>query len=333
VTEADLRDLGILRVSVPIPFPEAGGPVNVYVVEDLGGGIALFDSGLGSPEAEAALEAGLAAAGRRFSEVGRIALSHGHVDHYGGARTVVEKAGGAVTVHAHPADTPKIAESGPRWRDLVPRYAAHFARLGVPAEVTVAAGRALGGGLALARRLAEVRPLLPGEVLRFRHFEAEVLHMPGHTPGLLCLWDARHRIFFSGDHLLERISPNPAIDLGPGASEHWRPLLSYLESAGRLHALDVELVLPGHGPPFGNHRQVIDRLVQFYRERQARIRNALGQGPLTAYGVTQALFPWAKPKDLFLTLSEAVANLEVLESRGEVSREIHGEAFQFRLAA
>ncbi len=330
MTEADLRDLGIVRIPVPIPFPQAGGPVNVYAVEDAGGGIALFDAGLGSREAEAALAAGLAAAGRRFDEVTRIVVSHGHVDHYGGARTAIEKAGKDVPVHAHPADVPKIAESGPRWKDLVPLYLAHLLRLGVPAEAMAGMEREEVGGFHLARRLPEVRPLRAGEVLRFRHLEAEVLHMPGHTPGLVCLWDARHRLFFSDDHLLETVSPNPLIDLGAG--ERWRPLVSYLESAGRMHALDVDLVLPGHGPAFGNHRQVIDRLVHFYDKRQAKIRAALEKGPSTAFEVARVLFPWARPGDLFLTLSEAVANLELLEARGEVVREEEGGLSRHRLA-
>ncbi len=82
----------------------------------------MWDSGLGSPEAEAALEEGFRRLGRRFEEVTRILVSHGHVDHYGAARFVQERHGGAVPVRAHPADIAKIAESGWRWRDRAPKY-------------------------------------------------------------------------------------------------------------------------------------------------------------------------------------------------------------------
>src|SRR5512142_1598108 len=165
MTERDLPDLGIHRIPVPIPFPQAGGPVNVYAIEEAGGGVLLFDSGLGTPEAEAALEAGLARAGRRFSDVRRIVVSHGHVDHYGAARTVLERSGGDVPVYAHPADIPKIAESGPGWREQAPRYAAHLARLGVPPEAMRASAEELGRGRKMARRLAEVRPIEAGEIV------------------------------------------------------------------------------------------------------------------------------------------------------------------------
>jgi glyoxylase-like metal-dependent hydrolase (beta-lactamase superfamily II) len=333
MTEADLRDLGIERVAIPVPFPQAGGPVNVYLVEEVDGGVLMFDSGLGTPEAQAVLEEGFARAGRRFEEVRRIVISHGHVDHYGAARGVMERAGRSVSVHAHRADIPKIAESGWRWRDRMPLYGAHLARLGVPAALVAAIGEEVGRGFGMARRVAEVTPLEPGEVLRAKHAALEVHHMPGHTPGLLCLYDRRLRLFFSSDHLLEKVSPNPIIELGPGGEEGvFRPLVAYLESVGRLAAMDVDLVLPGHGPPFGQHRRVIERLLEFYRRRQGRVREVLAQGALTGYDVTMALFPQARPGDLFLAVSETVANLEVLEAQGEVSRETAGGTHRFRLA-
>jgi glyoxylase-like metal-dependent hydrolase (beta-lactamase superfamily II) len=308
--------------------------VNVYLLEEEGGGIMMFDAGLGTPDAEAALAEGFARVGRRFDEVTRIVLSHGHVDHYGAALSVIEGAGWPVPVRAHAADVPKVAATGWRWEDLRPAYAAHLLRLGVPDEMLDAIGREVGRGLALARRIPEVSLVEPGEVLRVGRLELEVLHMPGHTPGLLCLHERRHRILFSADHLLERVSPNPIIELGPdGAPGPYRPLVAYLDSVRRLYSLDVALVLPGHGPPFGQHRRVIDGLLEFYGKRRARIREALARGPLTAYGVTRALFPWAGPRDLFLVVSETIANLEVMEARGEVRRECDDRPYRFRALA
>jgi glyoxylase-like metal-dependent hydrolase (beta-lactamase superfamily II) len=332
MTEADLGALGITRIPVPVPFPQAGGPVNVYAIEDEGG-VALYDSGLGSPQGEAALAKGFADAGWRFEDVTRIVLSHGHVDHFGAARTVIERAGRDVPVFAHPNDIPKIAESGPRWRDRMPHYVAHFLKLGVPADEIEAMGREVGGGFTLSRRLAEVRPLAPGERLRFRHFGAEALHMPGHTPGLTCLHDAEHRLLFAADHLLEKISPNPIIELGPDGEEGaFRPLVAYLESIGRVRDLDLDLVLPGHGPAFSRHREVIDGLLGFYRKRQEKILQALVEGPLTGYEIARALFPSVRAKDLVLVISETIANVEVLEARGDLARGEDGGTYRYRRA-
>ncbi len=334
MTERDLADLGIFRIPVPVPFPQAGGPANVYVVEERGGGVMLFDAGLGTPEAEEALQAGFRRIGKRFSEVRRIVISHGHVDHFGAARSVLEWHGGEVPVYAHPADIPKIEHGGRLWRDALPHYAAYLVRLGVPAEVLQASAGGLSASLKLARSLESVRAMPVGEVLSLAQVELEVLHMPGHTPGVICLHDRAHRLFFSDDHLLEKVSPNPLIELGPGGEEGtFKPLLAYLQSVGRLHALEVDLVLPGHAEPFGGHRRVIDALVQFYGKRQARLRAALAARPLTAYEVMREIFPRASPKELFLTASETVANLEVLEARGEVVRDLDDGLYRFRLAA
>jgi len=331
MTEGDLAGLGVFRIPIPVPFPQAGGPVNAYLVEEKGGGFLLFDSGIGSADGTAALEEGFRRLGRRFDEVRRIVISHGHVDHYGAARFVEERHGGELPAYAHPADAPKMAEGGPRWRDRLPHYGAYLAKLGVPMEVLLAIGKQGERSFSLARRVRELRPIGDGEVLSTRHLSLRVLHMPGHTPGLLCLHDQEKRLFFSADHLLERVSPNPIIELGPDGEEGvFRPLLAYVESVRRMAALDVDLVLPGHGPPFSGHREVIDRLLTFYDRRQARIRELLAGGPRTAWELSLALFPAARPTDAFLTMSETIANLEALEARGEASRALVDGVYRFR---
>lgn len=333
MTERELESLGIWRIPVPIPFVQAGGPVNVYLLEEEDGGLALFDSGLGSAEARAALAEGFRRLGRTPADLRRIVVSHGHVDHYGNAQNLVEQAGHPVPVHAHAADVGKIAADGQRWRDKMGHYGAYLVRLGVPPEVLLQLAGELGGGYDMARRVDQVQAIAEGTRLRFRHFEAEVLHMPGHTSGLVCLWVAEHGLLLAADHLLERVSPNPIIELGPEGEEgFFRPLVSYLSSIARTRELPVQLVLPGHGPPFSGHARVIDALLGFYGKRQERIRELLADGPRTAYEVTAALFPRTRPGDLFLTISEAIANLEVMEGRGELVREVEPEPYRFRLA-
>jgi len=331
IAEADLSGLGIHRISMPIPFLEAGGPVNAYAIEDRDGGLCLFDSGLGSPEAEGAMAAGLARIGRSPRDLSRIVVSHGHIDHYGGTVTLLEKAGHEVPVQAHRRDIPKMAEGFPRWLDQIQPYAAFFRKLGVPVEVLVEAWKQVSDGFTKARRIPRVEPLDMAQPLRMKHVTLEPMHMPGHTPGLLCLYDREHRLVFSDDHLLEHVSPNPLIELGPDGEEGWRPLVAYLKSIGQLHSLDVDLVLPGHARPFGDHRGVIDRLLGFYGKRQQRIRQDLAGGPLTGWEVTVRLFPRAPASAMFLTVSEALANLEVLEDRGEVARELEAGVYRFGL--
>jgi len=338
LTEAGLAGLGVHRLPLPIPFVAAGGPVNVYAIEAAGGGLVLFDAGLGTEAAQGALERGLDRLGFRLEQVHRIVVSHGHVDHFGAARWVQERWAGRhpgerLPVSAHPRDLMKLDERGPRLRDQHHLYGAHFLRLGVPLEV-MAAMAALGDGSSrLARRVPEVQPIEAGAVIEGRALRFEVIEMPGHTPGLICLWAPEHGVLIPADHLLERVSPNPLIELDAEGNPVHRPLSVYLRSLERTRALEISLVMPGHGPAFGGHRTVIDGLRRFYAQRQDKLLGLLSERPQSGWALCQALFPRASVNDAFLTMSETVANLEVLEDRGAVVRTEESGAWLFQPAA
>jgi glyoxylase-like metal-dependent hydrolase (beta-lactamase superfamily II) len=329
--EHELRTLGIFRIPVPIPFVQAGGPVNAYIFEEENG-LLLFDPGLGTAQSQAALADGLALSGHRFNEVNRIVLSHGHIDHFGAAAWVLERIGRTIPIHIHGADAGKVLQSGSDWPLLLTRNSSYLSKLGLPLGVLEEMVSSMGRDGEMGRRLRNVTPLRPGDTFQCRHVTLEVHHMPGHTPGLCCLYERNHRLLFSADHLLEHVSPNPLIELEPGGEPlSFKPLVTYFESLERVRALDVDLVLPGHAAPFGRYLSAIESLAAFYDRRQAKLRQALKRGPLTVYEAVSELFPPNKTFELFLMMSEALGNLELLEHRGEIAREADGEFIRFRL--
>src|SRR2546423_15228084 len=127
-----LADLGVTRVPVPVPFIEAGGPANVYVIEEADGGLALFDAGIGTKEGREALLAGFRALGRSLGEVRRIFISHGHIDHYGYARAAQEEAG--APAYAHGRDHDKLTRRDRTAQRPAP-YPPYLSRLGAPLEI------------------------------------------------------------------------------------------------------------------------------------------------------------------------------------------------------
>ena len=104
--DAVLRALGIHRLAMPVPFADAGGPVNAYAIRDRRGGVVLFDTGIGTPEGIAALETGSSAAGLDLRRCTQILVSHGHVDHCGNAQLLAERSNAPVGVH--PGDHDKV---------------------------------------------------------------------------------------------------------------------------------------------------------------------------------------------------------------------------------
>ncbi len=331
--EREIGNLGIFRIPIPIPFRQAGGPVNAYVIEE-DNGVLLFDAGIGTERAQTALAEGLARTGHRFEDVTRIVLSHGHVDHFGAAAWVREQIGRAIPILIHSADADKVLDSGIDLPALLKRNSRYFSGLGMSLPVMEEMITVISRETGLGRRLAEVTPLLSGYKFRCKHVTLEVHHMPGHTPGLCCLYEPDHRLLFSADHLLEHVSPNPLIELRPeGEPSPFKPLVSYFKSVERVRAMAIDLVLPGHATPFGAHTKVIDSLSVFYERRQAKLRDTLKRGPLTVYEIMGELFPSSSAFELFLMISETLGNLELLEDRGEIRREMDGKLIRFRLAA
>jgi glyoxylase-like metal-dependent hydrolase (beta-lactamase superfamily II) len=322
-----LATLGVRRLPLPIPFQQAGGPINAYLIDNADGSLTLWDTGLSTDECRAALEQGFKDAGRRVEEVSRILVSHGHVDHFGLAREVSERSGAKVLVHR--ADWNKVLLG----RNRAPA-GDELKTLGVPDELVAQIARMHSKTSSFAQLLDSVEPLEPGTRFSFARFEGEILHFPGHTPGLVCLHDAAHRVLFTDDHLLPRVSPNPLLEPPDkdGKSPH-RALAAYLASAKKLYAMELDWLLPGHGEPFQNHRALLDSLFRFYDRRQEKLARALAGGPKTAYGLIADLFSEAGVMQMFLMLSEVVGNLEVLEDQGRVVREPGSSPWRFRLVA
>ena len=323
-----LARLGVQRVPVPVPFPEAGGPANIYVIEERGGGVALFDAGIGTHEGRKAIEEGFAALGLSLGDVRRIFVSHGHIDHYGYARAVQEASGAPVFVH--PRDHDKVLGRD-RTSERLKLYEAYLHKLGAPLDLLEHVGIHWMDARRMARPLEQVEALQPGAMLSFARFDAEVMHLPGHTPGLVCLWAAASRVLFSDDHLLEHVSPNPLVDLEGQREPRHKALVEYLRSIQRVRSLDVALVAPGHADPFTGHVALIDRLLGFYVKRQQKLLGLLSSGPRTPASLSAELFPRARPQHLYLTLSETMGNLEVLEEQGAIARSEVAGLLRFEL--
>ena len=76
-----------------------------------------------------------------------------------------------------------------------------------------------------------------------RHFE--ILHLPGHSPGSIGLWEGGTGTLFSGDAIYD----GPLLDEFPESNTE-----DYLNTMERLQLLPVKLVHGGHGPSLDRER-------------------------------------------------------------------------------
>ncbi len=73
----------------------------------------------------------------------------------------------------------------------------------------------------------------------------EILHLPGHSPGSIGLWEKGTGTLFSGDAIYD----GPLIDNLPHSD-----VADYIRTLERLRALPVSVVHAGHDPSFGGER-------------------------------------------------------------------------------
>ncbi|WP_341677989.1 MBL fold metallo-hydrolase [Niveibacterium sp. SC-1] len=106
------------------------------------------------------------------------------------------------------------------------------------------------------RGAAPTRLLADGDTIDLGDRIFEVLHLPGHSPGSICLWEAATGALYTGDLVYD----GPLVYEGPGMD-----LEVYAQSLRRLQALPVRVVHAGHDPSFGRDR--LDEIIETYLKR------------------------------------------------------------------
>jgi len=157
------------------------------------------------------------------AEPERILLTHGHIDHAGGASALAERL-------AVPIEGPQREDAF--WLDGLPDQGRMF-------------------GVGEARAVTPDRWLEDGDEVRIGELTLAVLHCPGHTPGHVVFFEPESRIAFVGDVLFAGSIGRTDFPRG----DHAQLIASIRE---RLWPLgdDVTFV-PGHGPTstFGAERR------------------------------------------------------------------------------
>jgi hydroxyacylglutathione hydrolase len=170
----------------------------------------------------------MAAAGEISKEhgvtFGRIWLTHGHIDHAGGATELAEKLGGVDII-------------GPDQRDAfllnrLPQSGSQFGMNGV-------------------RAVTPTRWLSEGDVLELGDVRFSVLHCPGHTPGSVVLFSDAERFAFMGDVLFQNSIGRTDFEYGDHDA-----LITAIKTK-LLPLGDDVTFLPGHGgaSTIGHERQ------------------------------------------------------------------------------
>jgi glyoxylase-like metal-dependent hydrolase (beta-lactamase superfamily II) len=324
-------DAGIHRLAIPTPFQV--GRVNAYLIED--SPLTLVDSGPNSAKALDELEQALAARGHAVEDIELLVITHQHIDHFGLASILVRRSGAEVAALDQLA--PFLASYSEQ-TDLDDRFAqSTMLRHGIPPEIVTALRAVSASFRAWGSAVEVTRPLADGSELKLRDRTLRVLHRPGHSPSDTIFLDESRAILLAADHLIAHISSNPLIARPLGAGSEYagpRPhaLITYIASLKKTRAMDVSLVLPGHGRPISDHVSLIDERFRLHRRRAEKIRRLIASQPRTAHEIAQELWGNVAVTQAYLTLSEVLGHVDLLLEDGAVVEREQDGVVRFQAA-
>ncbi len=336
--ERDLRraaDAGIRRLSIPTPFMV--GRVNAYLIEDTP--LTLVDSGPNSAKALDELEQQLNELGHAVEDIELLIVSHQHIDHFGLASILARRSGAEVA--ALDVLAPFLAGYGEQ-SDLDDAFAQELMLAhGIPADVVTALRAVSASFRGWGAPVQVTRTLAPGEQIVLGERTLRVLHRPGHSPSDTVFVDEARATMLAADHLIAHISSNPLLarPLGvdadaPGVADGERPkaLLTYMRSLEATRAMDLSLVLPGHGQPISDHAALIDERFRMHRRRAEKIGRLIAEQPRTAHEIAQELWGNVAVTQAFLTLSEVLGHVDLLLADGRAVEVESDGVVRFRAA-
>ncbi len=316
---AEWKD-GIAKLVIPTPFPV--GDVNVYAVK--GEKLTLVDAGPKTDEAWEALNVQLKELNLTPGDFEQVVLTHHHPDHAG----LLDYFPETMEVLGHPINQRWLSRTEDFLKYHDEFYLKLFIEFGVPEKylsfieimkktLRFSCSRTLNGELKEGDKPDGLG-------------EWTVIETPGHAQSHIGFFREKDGVFIGGDHLLAHISPNPILEPPlPGKDERPKPQLQYNESLNKLKELPISLFYSGHGKDIFKVNDLIEERLERQHDRAMKVKAWLESQPLTVFEACRRLFPKVYEKELSLTISETVAQLDYLQSIGEIYINKEEEAFLY----
>jgi len=306
----------IHQLTLPTPF--AVGDVHVYLIK--GDMLSLVDAGVKTKEAWESLTHQLKQLGYRPEDIEQLILTHHHPDHIG----LIEEFPRLHHISAHKHVDLWLRRDEEYLQKYEHFFRSFYALTGVPSRFDYVF-KHMRKPLNYSGQGVVTNPLREGDLIP-GHDQWQVINTKGHAQTHLSLFSERDGGFIGGDHLLANTSPNPLLEAPYGNNvDREKPLLQYRANLRKCLSLGIHTVYPGHGDPFTNPETLIHRRLKRQEYYANKVYQLLVDKPMTPFKVCQQLFPKQYKKQLELTMSETIGQLDLLEEQGRVDPKIENE--------
>lgn len=302
---------GIAKLILPTPF--SVGDVNAYLIK--GDTLTLVDAGVKTPEAWIAMKEQLAELNLTPDDIEQVILTHHHPDHVG----LLDYLPMELDVFGHYLNERYIKKTLAFDQVHHEFYAQVFREFGIPEQYFGPAVKIMKKTMvfscdrSLTGTVEESAPIAGLEGWR-------VIETPGHAQSHIVLFRESDGVMIAGDTILAGISPNPLLEPPlPGETERPKPLLQYNASLEKLRQYPIGLVYTGHGQEITELQSLINKRLARQHDRAMQVRNMLEGQSLTVFEVCMRLFPGIYERELNLTISETVGQLDYLLSIDAIS--------------
>lgn len=274
----------------------------------------LVDTGSGYGRSTDDLLNGIAALRDQFrvpldvSDIQRIIITHGHVDHFGGLNAVLAAIGGA-RVGIHPLDKRVLTNYEERVVVATKNLTIYLERAGVRGDRLGQLLEMYGFSKRHVRSVNVDFLLEEGQPIDGMEF----YHVPGHCSGQVAIRIGD--ILLSADHILPRTSPHVAAE----SITHYTGVGHYRDALRKIRALDgIRIALGGHEEPIDDIYTRIDYLQQRIDDKLERLLNTIRQHnePMSISDISKAMYQDKHGFDVLLAIQEAGAYVEYLYDRG-----------------
>lgn len=313
---------GIAKIVLPTPFPV--GDVNVYVV--MGERLTLVDVGPNTEEAFVSLQHQLAQLGLQLTDIEQVILTHDHPDHAG----LLERFSPDLEVYGHVNNERWLHRTEEFYHDYDSFYRQLFVECDIPDKYYDPFIAGMKQMLLYSCNRPLTGTLLEREV-PIGLSEWTVIETPGHAQSQIGLFRKKDGVLIGGDLLLAHISANPLLEPPlPGESHRPKPQLQVNHSLQKLLTLPIHLVYTGHGEEVTDVSGLVEKRLSHQVMRAEQVKEWLEHESMTAFQICQRLFPSVYKRQLGLTISESIAQIDYLLDVNKIQAEKLNGTFLYK---